>query len=570
MGRPGTTTIFGESGSKAEAYANAFGYEFGAIDPCEYGIHSYELVDELIHTDTEPGWKLWRCTKCGDQYKEEIPAGHVWTCTGLSELWNGTLSCSLCGTVCEDDVSVELTLDEEISAPLAEGVDSVWFRFTPETSGKYILSLRSSAFLYGEVYTEDGESFGQPGIAGENGIFGYSVVLTAGETYHFRAWDFYGDRPETVTVQLTKYVVPYEGDCGEDLFWSFDEETKVLTITGTGEMWNYYAIPKFEAPWLDHVENIREIVLPEGLTYIGCTAFINCKNLQSLNIPDSVTGVGEYALWNCDALEDIYYGGDAAAWSAVAIDENGNDAFDAARIHWNTNSSEGHWTHQITATCTEAGAEYETCACGYTRNETEAPALGHEFVDGVCTRCGKEQEATDIFTDVKPGAFYIDAVNWAVRNDVTQGTSATTFSPNKTCTRGQVVTFLWRAYGSEEPSSTDHPFTDVKPGAYYYTAMLWAVEQGITSGTSATTFSPNKDCTRAQVVTFLWRAAGQPEPESDNCPFTDIKKTASYYKAVLWAVENNITTGTSATSFSPGKTCTRGQVVTFLYRALAD
>jgi hypothetical protein len=113
------------------------------------------------------------------------------------------------------------------------------------------------------------------------------------------------------------------------------------------------------------------------------------------------------------------------------------------------------------------------------------------------------------------------------------------------------------------------PFKDVKESAFYYKAMLWAVEQGITTGTSATTFGPNKDCTRGQVVTFLWRAAGQPEPKSTSCPFTDVKATASYYKAVLWAVENGVTSGTSATTFSPGKICTRGQVVTFLYNALA-
>ena len=173
------------------------------------------------------------------------------------------------------------------------------------------------------------------------------------------------------------------------------------------------------------------------------------------------------------------------------------------------------------------------------------------------------------FTDVKPDKYYYGPVLWAVNHDpqITNGTSDTTFSPNKTCTRAQVVTFLWRAAGCPEPETTTTPFTDIKATAYYYKAVLWAVENGITAGTSATTFGPNKDCTRAQVVTFLWRNAGQPEPETTVNPFTDVKPTASYLKAVLWAVETGVTTGTSDTTFSPAKTCTRAQVVTFLYRA---
>ena len=171
-----------------------------------------------------------------------------------------------------------------------------------------------------------------------------------------------------------------------------------------------------------------------------------------------------------------------------------------------------------------------------------------------------------VFTDVKPGAYYEEAVKWAVAYGVTNGTSDTTFSPNNTCTRAQVVTFLWRAMGSPEPATTTCPFTDVKTTGYYYKAVLWAVENEITSGVSATKFGTNDPCTRAQVVTFLWRTDGRPEPVSSTCPFTDLKVGASYYKAVLWAVENGITTGTTATTFTPGKTCTRGQIVTFLYR----
>ena len=159
-----------------------------------------------------------------------------------------------------------------------------------------------------------------------------------------------------------------------------------------------------------------------------------------------------------------------------------------------------------------------------------------------------------------------DPIDWAVSNEITNGTSASTFSPEEGCTRAQVVTFLWRAAGQPAPTSSTNPFTDVKPGAYYYNAVLWAVEKGITNGTSDTTFSPDETCTRAQIVTFLWRYEGQPAPTSTNNPFADVRTSAYFGSAVLWAVEKGITNGTSATTFDPEDTCTRAQVVTFLYR----
>ena len=168
------------------------------------------------------------------------------------------------------------------------------------------------------------------------------------------------------------------------------------------------------------------------------------------------------------------------------------------------------------------------------------------------------------FTDVESGAFYEDAVKWAVENKITQGETDTTFAPNKTCTRGQIVTFLWRANGSPEPSSTANPFVDVKSGEYYYKAMLWAKEKGITSGTDATHFSPNAACNRAQAVTFLWRANNQ--PAGGNSSFGDVKEGEYYTEAVKWAVAFGITQGETDTTFAPGKSCTRGQIVTFLYR----
>ena len=172
---------------------------------------------------------------------------------------------------------------------------------------------------------------------------------------------------------------------------------------------------------------------------------------------------------------------------------------------------------------------------------------------------------TGVFVDVATGSYYEDAVDWAVENGITQGTDDTHFAPDGICTRAQAVTFLWRAAGSPAPKTNTMPFTDVNAGSYYYDAVLWAVENGITKGTSDTTFSPNMICTRAQIVTFLWRSEKSPAAGTAN-PFADVKSTAYYAGAVLWAVKENITKGTTSTTFSPNADCTRAQIVTFLWR----
>ena len=172
---------------------------------------------------------------------------------------------------------------------------------------------------------------------------------------------------------------------------------------------------------------------------------------------------------------------------------------------------------------------------------------------------------TGVFVDVATGSYYEDAVDWAVENGITKGTDDTHFSPDGICTRAQAVTFLWRTAGSPKPETRAMPFTDVPVGSYYYDAVLWAVENGITKGTSDTTFSPNMTCSRAQIVAFLWRSEKSPAAGIAN-PFADVKSDAYYADAVLWAVKENITKGTTSTTFSPNADCTRAQIVTFLWR----
>jgi hypothetical protein len=242
-------------------------------------------------------------------------------------------------------------------------------------------------------------------------------------------------------------------------------------------------------------------------------------------------------------------------------------------------------------TCTEQGYTTYTCRCGKSYTADYVDALGHAWGDWIviqeptttengveehtCTRCGHAEQRSiakleNPFNDVAPGSFFYEPVMWAIENGITNGTSATTFGPNDQCMRAHVVTFLWRAVGSPEPTRTDNPFVDVKPTDFYYKPVLWAVENGITSGMDATHFGPTAYCNRAQVVTFLYRTMGNPTVGAATNPFTDVAAGSFYEKPVLWAVENGVTAGLSATSFGPNSICNRAQIVTFLYRAFVD
>lgn len=220
-------------------------------------------------------------------------------------------------------------------------------------------------------------------------------------------------------------------------------------------------------------------------------------------------------------------------------------------------------------TCNESGytGDLICMRCGdMTQIGKTVAAAGHKFFGGVCSVCGaKGAEAVPEFDDVKPGAFYFDAVQWAVKNGITNGTGKNTFSPNNVCSRYQIVMFLWRAAGQPEAKAAVS-FADVKPGDIFYEAVQWAVERGITKGTSSTIFSPFAPCTRGQIVTFLCRSAGSPKV-SGACNFSDVSSGSFCHDAVIWASSEGITNGTSAGRFSPNEGCTRAQVVTFLYRA---
>ena len=214
------------------------------------------------------------------------------------------------------------------------------------------------------------------------------------------------------------------------------------------------------------------------------------------------------------------------------------------------------------------GNNLEYCAngCG-TKNPNYVPPYNPPHKPSVKPNPtpSKPETLENPFVDVKKDDYYYDAVIWAVGKGIAKGVTDSTFQPNASCTRAEMVTFLYRAAGSPEPTNKVNPFTDVAEDSYYYKAVLWAVEKGIAKGTSETTFSPNDTCTRGQAVAFLYRYANSPAVSGSNS-FADVSETAYYYDATLWAMSEKVTEGTSATTFSPNDLCTRGQIVTFLYR----
>lgn len=372
---------------------------------------------------------------------------------------------------------------------------------------------------------------------------------------------------------------------------------------------------------------IREITFPDSTTTIGLAALQDTANLEKVVIlsPDCNINNQHNALGNPEKVEIHGYSGSTAHEAAVAKSYFFVSLGEWKCTHPNTEirdakeatcSAEGYTGNTFCLRCettiaygisiprtdhTEEirNAKEPTCTVeGYTGDswctvcntqfaygipihliphtfgdweETKAPTDSEEGTETrKCSACGLEEHRSidrlNPFVDVKEGTFYYLPVQWAVKEEITTGVTPTEFKPLDGCSRAHIVTFLWRFAGEPEPETTVCPFTDLKEGSWYYKAVLWAAENGITTGTTATTFSPSDTCTRGQIVTFLWRFGGEESPKSTEHPFTDISAGKFYYTAVLWAVENGITSGMTPTTFCPGDPCTRGHAVTFLYR----
>ncbi len=257
--------------------------------------------------------------------------------------------------------------------------------------------------------------------------------------------------------------------------------------------------------------DVTSITLPEGFSSLADFALSGCPGLKTLTIKNPDVNILEYAIPN--SVEEIFFAGTESQWR----NNYGYYTFPKdAKVYFN-----------------------------YTGSTDPKPDTG--------------------FTDVKSTDYFADAVKWAVENNITAGKGNNLFKPNDKCTRGEIVTFLWRSAGSPEPQTTVNPFKDVKEKDYYYKAVLWAVENDITAGKGVGTFKPGDKCTRAEAMTFMWRAAGEPAPNGASS-FKDVVSGSFYEKAVGWAVEKGITAGKGTGTFKPNDKCSRAEIVSFLYR----
>lgn len=278
-------------------------------------------------------------------------------------------------------------------------------------------------------------------------------------------------------------------------------------------------------------EDLRSVVFESGTTSIPYDTFNNCWSIAAVELPATVTAIAERTFVNCGTLKNIYFGGTESQWNAISIGER-NDALTGATVHFGSSMP----------------AEPV---------QPEEPEQSEEPKDPT------QETVVPDFQDVPADSWYADAVTWAVEEKITTGTTKTTFSPNQTCLRSQILTFLWRALDC--PAVTgEMPFDDVNMAAYFGEAARWAAVTGVAGGDKLYPFDP---CTRADAVMFLWRALGSPEA-GDSVNFIDVPADAPYADAVAWAVAKGITNGTGANTFSPNATCTRAQIVTFLCRAL--
>ncbi len=403
------------------------------------------------------------------------------------------------------------------------------------------------------------------------------------------------------------------GKSTDTITWTLDKEG-TLTLTGTGEMGS--------KDWYAYNDDIKCVIIGSGITSISENAFANYENLtnvqiassvkdiganafsgtnfctidlpdglkrigefafqhnglQKISIPDSVTTIEHDAFAGCSHLKEVtlpnrfqkiakrtfaYCTDLSEITLGTSIDQVGVEAFDGCtglqtiRFLGNSPKIAYHAFQNVQANIYYASDDF-----------TWTDDIVQDY-GGNLTWCADDSiPVYQEFEDVSTDAYYYKPVKWAYHHTVTAGTSATTFSPNKSCTRAEAIQFLFRAYKGEE-SDGDIPFTDVSQDDWFYDAVRWAYQEKIAGGVSKDAFAPNKPCTRAEIIQLIWAAEGRPEPKR-NQSFADVRSTDWYCKAVCWAKENKIAAGTSATNFSPNIVCTRAHIVTFLYNTFKD
>ncbi len=448
-----------------------------------------------------------------------------------------------------------------------------------------------------------------------------------------------GCMPMAAGAEETIEPEAVSGTCGENVTWSYDTETATLTISGTGEMEDYGESAPPYAHWREFAKTITitpgvtsigsdafwgfavcaavnipgsvkkigkhafsrcykllSLSIPDGVEYVGASAFSMCENLASVEMADSVIEIGDNAFEFCFGLASVKL--------SKSLKKIGVCAFCCAKALTSVEIPAGveelsgfHSCQNLAAVIIPEGvtslgaAAFCNCSSLYAVQVPKSVKQidATSFIDsgwltvygekgsyaetfakenGIRFAVGKIPSSSSVlsrFNDVFGDEYYADAVIWASLRSIVAGTDDTHFSPNQSCTRAQAVTFLWRAAGSPELMGEGIRFIDVKAGSYYEKAVQWAAENGITAGTGDEKFSPEAVCTRAQIVAFLHRAARSPEASGGDT-FSDVKPGEYYEAAVRWAVEQGITAGTGNGKFGPNERCTRAQIVAFLYR----
>lgn len=545
------------------------------------------------------------CDWCGAVNEDSIEGhrGGEATCETLAE-------CTLCGREYGEHLQHQLKQfkDEKYHWTGCENCEYI------EYNAKYAHTDSIPPTVCGERKVCDGcgMEFGEP--------LGHSLIQTGDGTYHWmkcsncthtEAKEAHSGGEATCMkkAQCAVCFMDYGEKGGHNFQKAYNERKHYLDCVTPG--------CNETADWEDHYGG--EATCTQRAICKECNQPYGAEPSHSLKLVANPGSLNHYyQCKNCSHTEGgaPHYGGEATCKNkpicdlchieyGATIPHSWLDAWEPVQgghahpCKWCTNLSAPSPHSGGTATCTK---QAECTACGASYGAMASHSMtewGYKGADGHCKKCAHcieegalephragpaastqapqtcldcgyvlaAQLPTVSFSDVAAGQYYTDAVFWAVANNITTGTGGGKFSPNLNCDRGQVVTFLWRAAGSPEPLSDVNPFSDVKAGDYYYKAVLWAVEQGITGGTGGGKFSPALSCDRGQIVTFLWRAKGSSEPATTVNPFSDVKTGDYYYKAILWAVEKNITGGTGGGKFSPSMTCTRAQVVTFLSRA---
>lgn len=327
---------------------------------------------------------------------------------------------------------------------------------------------------------------------------------------------------------LTDLIFPETNYLGVNSY-SFSNATCLKSILIPGYI-QYIGSNAFE-----NCSNVNDLTIEEGVTSVSYEAFKNCSSLSEIIIPESVQTIYHDAFKGCTGLERVY------VYNPSCTIEYGKDTL-------------GNGINTVIYCFKNSTAH----------NYAIRYAYSFAFLD--------EPDYSNPFTDVSENKYYFTPVLWAYYHNpqITSGKDETHFAPNDTCTRAEVMTFLYHAMNDPEINDFENPFSDVKEGKYYYKPVLWAYHHDpqITGGATETTFGVKNPCKREQVVTFLWKAAGAPEPETTENPFSDVSPEKYYYKAILWAVENGVTSGMGDNKFGVGETCTRGQIVTFLYKAV--